>query len=88
MIRDSASMAVMIETIGSRNARWLQRKRDEFLSRDSSVGDARRQANNADNSSTGTSSASGNMPSMVGNTRMQHAVSSLSNSSSGSGEDN
>jgi len=85
MIRDSASMAVMIETIGSRNARWLQRKRDEFLSRDSSIGDARRQANNADNSSTGTSSASGNMPSMVGNTRMQHAVSSLSNSSSGSG---
>ena len=84
MIRDSASMAVMIETIGSRNARWLQRKRDEFLSRDSSIGDARRQANNVDNSS-GTSSASGNMPSMVGNTRMQHAVSSLSNSSSGSG---
>ena len=85
MIRDSASMAVMIETIGSRNARWLQRKRDEFLSRDSSIGDARRrQASNVDTSS-GTSSASGNMPSMVGNTRMQHAVSSLSNSSSGSG---
>ena len=31
MIRDSASMSVMIETIGSRNQRWLQRKRDEFL---------------------------------------------------------
>ena len=34
MIRDSASMSVMIETIGSRNLRWLQRKRDDFLTRD------------------------------------------------------
>jgi len=31
MIRDSASMSVMIESIGSRNQLWLQRKRDEFL---------------------------------------------------------
>ena len=31
MIRDSASMAVMIENIGSRNRRWLDRKRHDFL---------------------------------------------------------
>ena len=36
MIRDSASMSVMIETIGSRNVRWLHRKRDDFLTRDAS----------------------------------------------------
>lgn len=33
MIRDSASMSVMIETIGSRNLSWLHRKRDDFLTR-------------------------------------------------------
>ena len=33
MIRDSASMSVMIETIGSRNIRWLHHKRDDFLTR-------------------------------------------------------
>lgn len=32
MIRDSASMSVMIENIGSRNSRWLDRKRHDYLS--------------------------------------------------------
>lgn len=32
MIRDSASMSVMIENIGSRNRRWLDRKRHDYLS--------------------------------------------------------
>ena len=31
VIGDASSMSVMIETIGSRNLRWLQRKRDDFL---------------------------------------------------------
>lgn len=36
MVGDAASMSVMIETIGSRNMRWLHRKRDDFLTRHAS----------------------------------------------------
>jgi len=32
VIADSASMSVMVESIGSRNARWMLLKREEFLS--------------------------------------------------------
>lgn len=32
VVADSASMSVMVESIGSRNSRWMSLKRDEFLS--------------------------------------------------------
>ena len=94
MIRDSASMAVMIETIGSRNTRWLQRKRDDFITKDSSsISNHHRAVLSAGHRLTyrvsslegSRTSASVNMPSMVSqNSRLQHAVSSLSGSSGSS----
>ena len=70
-------MSVMIETIGSRNLRWLQRKRDDFLMRNSksTKGTLRVRV-------SGSSRAS-HMPHNIirQNSRLQHAVSSLSSSS-------
>lgn len=85
MIGDSASMSVMIETIGSRNQRWLQRKRDDFLTRDSS----KRTISGRVRMSC---SSNATMPHNIirQNSRLQHAVSSLSSSSgstAGSGTD-
>jgi hypothetical protein len=83
MIGDAASMSVMIETIGSRNLRWLHRKRDDFMARDLSrhgsgvVGRVRVNSNGR----SGTT-----MPHSIvrQNSRLQHAVSSLSSSSGSS----
>lgn len=75
LVRDSASMAVMIETVGSRNLRWLQRKRDDFLGQYSSK-------RNHPKSSTAV-----NMPRTVRQNRQtQHAISSLSSCSGSSTE--
>lgn len=74
MIADAASMAVMVEGIGSRSARWMQIKREELLQREEKR--------------TGRM-----MPRSIvrQDSRLQHAVSSLSSSSgssngSGTGE--
>lgn len=101
MAEDAASMAVMIETIGSRNLRWLRRKRDHFLSKSNAatkldrVGRIRTNAANAAAAAAGSSCIDGSrtsMPSIVRqNSRLQHAISSLSSSSESghgsSGED-
>jgi len=103
MVRDSASMSVMIETIGSRNLRWLQRKRDDYLTSDAckhphTASERRMHGVQSSHrvSQVGSSSAasSGNMPHSImrQNGRMQHAISSLSSSSgsstgNGSGSD-
>lgn len=101
MAEDAASMAVMIETIGSRNLRWLRRKRDHFLSKSNAatkldrVGRIRNNAANAAAAAAGSSGIDGSrtsMPSIVRqNSRLQHAISSLSSSSESghgsSGED-
>ena len=102
MAGDAASMAVMIDTIGSRNLRWLSRKRDYFLSRNSNttkldrVGQIRTNAANAAAaaaaSGTRGSGSRTSMPhSIEQNSRLQHAISSLSSSSESghgsSGED-
>lgn len=34
MIGDAASMAIMVESVGSRSARWMQIKREEFLTQE------------------------------------------------------
>lgn len=80
MIRDSASMSNMIETIGSRNHRWLHRKRDDFLTRDASK-------NHARSMTAQRSHAVGTIPHAVRhNTQLQYHMSSLSsNSGSSSG---
>lgn len=72
VIEDTASLAVMVEGIGSRSVRWMQIKREDALLREE-----------ARNVST-------HMPhNMVRqNSRVQHAVSSLSASSSGSSNGN
>src|SRR6056300_748817 len=95
-------MAVMIDTIGSRNLRWLSRKRDYFLSRNNNttkldrVGQIRTNAANAAAaaaaSGTRGSGSRASMPhSIEQNSRLQHAISSLSSSSESghgsSGED-
>ncbi len=87
LIRDSASMAVMIDTIGSRNLRWLQRKRDDFLAQYSSKrhhsdsSTAVRRAHRAANNMGPT------MPrSVCQNRQTQHAISSLSSCSGSSTE--
>ena len=94
MIRDSASMSVMIETIGSRNLRWLQRKRDDFLARNASskhalsaVGGRTHLISRSAGASSGTSAM---MPHSIvrQNSRLQHAVSSLSSSSNSSNSGN
>jgi len=76
MIGDAASMSVMIETIGSRNVRWLHRKRDEFLARIAS-----KYGRGANIHGVGRL-----MPHSIvrQNSRLQHAVSSLSSSSGSS----
>eukprot|EP00985_Skeletonema_marinoi_P031888 scaffold37850_cov226-Skeletonema_marinoi.AAC.3 len=101
MAEDAASMSVMIETIGSRNLRWLRRKRDYFLSKSNAttkldrVGQIRTNAANAaaaDNGS-GVGGSRTSMPHSIvrQNSRLQHAISSLSSSSESghgsSGED-
>ena len=93
MAEDAASMSVMIETIGSRNLRWLRRKRDYFLSKSNAttkldrVGRIRTNAANAAAAAAaGGSRVSGSRTSMPHsivrqNSRLQHAISSLSSSS-------
>ncbi|KAL7497888.1 hypothetical protein ACHAWT_007068 [Skeletonema menzelii] len=92
MAEDAASMSVMIETIGSRNLRWLRRKRDYFLSKSNAttkldrVGRIRTNAANAAAAAAGGSRVSGSrtpMPHSIvrQNSRLQHAISSLSSSS-------
>ena len=68
LVADAASMSVMVECIGSRSTRWVHIKRDEILQRD----DGR--------------SGSSHLPQrIVGqNSRLNHAVSSLSSSSGSS----
>ena len=78
-------MSVMIETIGSRNLRWLQRKRDDFLARHpyKHIKISKRTLS----SSRNNSNDNGAMPqNIMENGRFQHAISSLS-SSSGSTSD-
>lgn len=69
MIADAASMSVMVEGIGSRSARWMQVKREDFLLRE--------EARNGGGQ---------HMPHSIvrQNSRLQHAVSSLSSSSGSS----
>ena len=77
----------MIETIGSRNLRWLQHKRDDFLTRHPSTGLKLlpKGALNSGRSSSGTNTS---MPSnIMENGRLQHAISSLSSSSGSSSDD-
>lgn len=84
MIRDAASMSVMIETIGSRNLRWMHRKRDDFLTRDAS-----KHASAGGGRALRISSrvGGGNMPSSIDrrNSRLHQAISSLSSSESSTG---
>ena len=70
MICEAASLAVMIEGIGSRSARWMQIKRDEFVQ----LEEAKR--------------GSKKMPRCVvrQDSKLQHAISSLSSSSGGSSQ--
>jgi hypothetical protein len=78
MIRDSASMSVMIETIGSRNLRWLHRKRDDFLTRDASK-------NHARSATAQRSRAVGTVPhALRRETQLQCHISSLSSNSGSS----
>ena len=92
MAEDAASMSVMIETIGSRNQRWLRRKRDHFLSKSNAttkldrVGQIRTNAANAAAaaaSGSGIGESRASMPHSIvrQNSRLQHAISSLSSSS-------
>eukprot|EP00522_Entomoneis_paludosa_P007802 CAMPEP_0172441226 /NCGR_PEP_ID=MMETSP1065-20121228/1796_1 /TAXON_ID=265537 /ORGANISM="Amphiprora paludosa, Strain CCMP125" /LENGTH=923 /DNA_ID=CAMNT_0013190481 /DNA_START=110 /DNA_END=2881 /DNA_ORIENTATION=+ len=69
MICDSASVGVMIEGVGSRSSRWMQIKREEFTALE-----AKHRGN------------SKKMPRCIQkqDSRLQHAVSSLSSSSGGS----
>lgn len=67
MINDAASMSVMIESVGNRSARWRHIKRDEFLNREG----------------TRTDNIRIRMPHSIvhQDSRLQHAISSLSSSS-------
>eukprot|EP00579_Thalassiosira_antarctica_P003921 CAMPEP_0201903860 /NCGR_PEP_ID=MMETSP0902-20130614/55696_1 /ASSEMBLY_ACC=CAM_ASM_000551 /TAXON_ID=420261 /ORGANISM="Thalassiosira antarctica, Strain CCMP982" /LENGTH=676 /DNA_ID=CAMNT_0048437927 /DNA_START=33 /DNA_END=2063 /DNA_ORIENTATION=+ len=77
MIRDSASMSVMIETIGSRNLRWMQHKRDDFLTRHASKNcGAQDKCRDIGKLTVHRG--------MRQNTRLQHAISSMSSSSGSS----
>jgi hypothetical protein len=83
-VGDAASMSVMIETIGSRNLRWLQRKRDDFLTRSPSSKHIKISKKALPSSrSSGSSSV---MPHDIlqNNGRLQHAISSSSSSSGSS----
>lgn len=68
IIADAASVAVMIESVGSRSTRWMQIKREEFFQREEER--------------TGTKTMPKNVGPQTG--RFQHAVSSLSSSSANS----
>ena len=68
MIADSASIAVMIEGVGSRSARWGHLKRDEFIAREEERTGHKRMPRNI----------------LQRNNRFRHAVSSISASSSDS----
>jgi len=72
LINDCASMAIMAESIGSRSPRWMQIKREDFLTRE--------EARN------GGATSERRMPHSIvrQNSRFQHAVSSLSSSSGSS----
>jgi len=60
MIAESASMSVMIEGIGSRSARWMHIKREEFLSRQNNTpSTVMGQNNNAQQAMSSLSSSSG-----------------------------
>ena len=74
MIGDAASMSVMIETIGSRNLRWLQRKRDDFLTRVPS----------SEHMKVSKRPAHSMPQNIMQNGRLQQAVSSMSSSSGSS----
>lgn len=67
MINDAASMSVMVESVGNRSARWRHIKRDEFLNREG----------------TRTDTIRTRMPHSIvrQDSRLQHAISSLSSSS-------
>jgi hypothetical protein len=81
LIRDSASMAVMIDTIGSRNIRWLQRKRDDFLAQHPS------KRHHAESLIHRTNELVPTLPRTVcQNRQAQHAISSLSSCSGSSTE--
>jgi len=100
IISEAASLAVMIDGIGSRNPRWMHIKRENYLLRtggeaallEQNAADARKAAEkqSAGGDSSGTCSKSCHMPSSVGvaSDRLQHAMSSLSSSSSGGGGHN
>lgn len=78
MVGDAASMSVMIETIGCRNDRWLQRKSDDFITRLEQQQDGSKLRSNNNNN--------GPMPRNIvrQNSRVQHAISSMSSSSGSS----
>jgi len=68
MIGDAASMAIMVESVGSRSARWMQIKREEFLTQEEAkTGTMRRLPCTIQGQTAGS--------------RLQPAVSSLSSSS-------
>jgi len=60
MITESASMSVMVEGIGSRSARWMHIKRDDFLSRQNNTPSTVMEQNNSmQNAVSSLSSSSG-----------------------------
>jgi hypothetical protein len=65
---DAASIAVMVESVGSRSSRWVQIKRDDFLMKDEERTGRKRMPKSI----------------MQQNNRFQHAISSLSSSSGSS----
>jgi len=68
MLGDAASMAIMVESVGSRSARWMQIKREEFLTlEEAKMGNIRRMPCSIQGQN--------------GSGRLQPAVSSLSSSS-------
>ena len=70
IVCDATSIAIMIESVGCRSDRWVQMKRDSFLTKEEMRTGSRRQR-------------------IVGqSSNLQHAVSSLSASSSGSSSGN
>ncbi len=68
VMEDAASLAVMIEGVGSRNSRWLHIKREDFLLKEEERTGRKRMPRNI----------------MQQRSRFQHAVSSLSSSSNSS----
>ena len=68
MIADSSSIAVMIEGVGSRSARWAQLKREDFYAREEERTGRKRMPRNI----------------VQRNNHFRHAISSISASSSNS----